>query len=730
MRGKKMVDNVTVGGVCAQSPSFMPDLDGGKNKAQLIVDDIVAYLKNPSVYSLEKAGPLNHFVNNCSEIEPWVLIGGGLIIIVSTSEQDPEGLIVTVGDIEGKYATQIPVPPALTTSLKDIFIRPHTNADDESFTKEQIKANSKYVIVDYNCKVYFNEKPEDLVVCRHISLQYCIDSMNENTGKVPLKECYSTPEGIQQHIPYELDQQFENLKNNPPPGTFVVASDKFGEILSVFFHRMEKEQLTHMAAIVKSQTHAMAVRLRIKQTPAGETEYVVSFYDPNATNTAVRYKAKNCDSFGSLQTFINIELANIKWVKTEICSECVGIIPYLPREQAHLLSGIENELQPPLSPSALYLLMQMGTYENIVLFFDKLQNSQEMTVSKILEILAAKGPGGTYGLCMSLQHDNLNRINKYITNLKELTRKFNFSQEDLETLLLAKDNRGVSAIFVALSKNKNKNESVKALLSAIDDFEKEFGVNKNEILLYIGKEIDTIYDLNSAIRTNDYNVVNILLANIKAKMFKNEINKEDILKLMAAREKVAGASDKWTKASGLYSAIVKGHTEIVAAWMETAEVIASHYENDKDVVRELLSLSRNNAVCSLYVASYKTMSKQVIDVYLNAAIRLALQHGFTFDEIVEQFTRDFDGKSFSHVVEKADDIYMGLWLKIFKIVVGENENYLKDVMMQLEAKNNEGKYVISKANGNPVFKELFWKAIDEFNFPQEELIRLKQYRSL
>lgn len=36
----------------------------------------------------------------------------------------------------------------------------------------------------------------------------------------------------------------------------------------------------------------MAVRLRIKQTPAGETEYVVSFYDPNATNTAVRYKAK------------------------------------------------------------------------------------------------------------------------------------------------------------------------------------------------------------------------------------------------------------------------------------------------------------------------------------------------------------------------------------------------------------------------------------------------------
>ena len=723
-----MVGNVTVGGVCAQSPSFVPDLDGEKNKSQLFVDDIVAYLKSPSVYSLEKEGPLNHFVNHCSEVELGFYSDGAYSILVSRSKQQPEGMILTVSDADAINIVHISVSPVLIKFLDDIFTCLHTYPDDESFTKEQIKANSKYDIVDYNCLLHFTGKPKSLIECRHFALQYCIDSMNEHTGKVPLKAYYSSPEDIQKHIPFELEQQFNNLQKNPPPGTCVVASDKFGEALSVFFHRMEKEKLTHMTAIVQSQTHAMAVRLRIKKTPAGETEYVVSFYDPNATNTAVRYKANNCDSFGSLQSFINIQQAKQKWVITDICSECVGITPYLPREQAHLLSGIENELQPPLSPPALFLLMRMGIYKNIVLFFDKLKNSQEMTASKALDILAAKSPEGIYGLCVLLYHNTIDKFNEYITNLKELTRKYNFSQEDLETLLLAKDNLGVSWIPRALKNNQNK--IVKAWLLAIDDFEKEFGVNKNEILLRIGKEIDSIDDLNSAIRTNDYNVVSILLANIKAKMFKNELNKEDILKLMAAREKVAGASDKWTKASGLYSAIVKGHTEIVAAWMETAEVIASHYENDKDVVRELLSLSRNNAVCSLYVASYKTMSKQVIDVYLNAAIRLALQHGFTFDEIVEQFTRDFDGKSFSHVVEKADDIYMGLWLKIFKIVVGENENYLKDVMMQLEAKNNEGKSVISQANGNPVFKELFWKAIDEFNFPQEEFNRLKQYRSL
>lgn len=719
-----MVDNVTVGSVCAQSPSFMPDLDGGKNKTQLIVDDIVAYLKNPSVYSLEKEGPLNHFVNYCSEVELGFYSDGAYSILVSRSKQQPEGMILTVSDADAINIVHISVSPALIKFLDDIFTCLHTYPDDESFTKEQIKANSKYDVINYNCKIFFNEKPENEIVCRHLSLQYCIDSMNEHTGKIPLKAYYSSPEDIQKHIPFELEQQFDNLQKNPPPGTCVVACDKFGEALSVFFHRMEKEKLTHMAAIVQSQTHAMAVRLRIKKTPAGETEYVVSFYDPNATNTAVRYKANNCDSFGSLRSFMNIKQAQKKWVMTEICSDCVGITPYLPREQAHLLSGINNELQPPLSPLALHLLIQMGMHENIVLFFDKFKNSQEMTASKVL---AAKSITGTYGLYVLWYQNSIDVFNEFIINLKELTRKYNFSHSDLENILLAKDYLGVSWIPKALRNNQNK--IVKEWLLAIDDFEKEFGVNKNEILRSVGKEIDSIYDLNSAIRTNNYNVVNILLANIKAKMFKNEINKEDILKLMAARE-WTGESDKWTKASGLYSAIVKGHTEIVAAWMETAEVIASHYENDKDVVRELLSLSRNNAACSLHIASFKKMSKEVIDVYLNAAIRLALQHGFSFDEIVEQFTRDFDGKSFSHVVNNGDDIHMGLWLKIFKIVVGENENYLKDVMMQLEEKNNEGKSVISLANGNPVLKELFWKAVDEFNFPQEELNRLKQYRSL
>ncbi|MCV5373391.1 ShET2/EspL2 family type III secretion system effector toxin, partial [Escherichia coli] len=84
-------------------------------------------------------------------------------------------------------------------------------------TKEQIKANIKSNVINYNCKLHFNEKPENEIVCRHLSLQYCIDSMNEHTGKVPLKAYYSSPEDIQKHIPFELEQRFDNLQKNPPP---------------------------------------------------------------------------------------------------------------------------------------------------------------------------------------------------------------------------------------------------------------------------------------------------------------------------------------------------------------------------------------------------------------------------------------------------------------------------------------------------------------------------------
>ncbi|MGR4035909.1 hypothetical protein LB437_16005 [Escherichia coli] len=79
----------------------------------MIVDDIVAYLKNPSVYSLEKEGPLNHFVNYCSEVELGFYSDGAYSILVSRSKQQPEGMILTVSDADAINIVHISVSPAL-----------------------------------------------------------------------------------------------------------------------------------------------------------------------------------------------------------------------------------------------------------------------------------------------------------------------------------------------------------------------------------------------------------------------------------------------------------------------------------------------------------------------------------------------------------------------------------------------------------------------------------------
>lgn len=79
-----------------------------------------------------------------------------------------------------------------------------------------------------------------------------------------------------------------------------------------------------------------------------------------------------------------------------------------------------------------------------------------MTASKALEILAAKSMTGTYGLYVLLYHNNIDKFNEYIINLKELTRKYNFSYGDLENILLAQDKHGVSWIPAALENNQKK----------------------------------------------------------------------------------------------------------------------------------------------------------------------------------------------------------------------------------------------------------------------------------
>lgn len=68
---------------------------------------------------------------------------------------------------------------------------------------------------------------------------------------------------------------------------------------------MMANNVSHMSAILYIDNHTLSVRLRIKQSVYGQLNYVVSVYDPNDTNVAVRDTHRTARGFLSLDKFIS-----------------------------------------------------------------------------------------------------------------------------------------------------------------------------------------------------------------------------------------------------------------------------------------------------------------------------------------------------------------------------------------------------------------------------------------
>ncbi|MBL1592317.1 ShET2/EspL2 family type III secretion system effector toxin, partial [Klebsiella pneumoniae] len=74
-----------------------------------------------------------------------------------------------------------------------------------------------------NGSAFFSQSPSDAIFCRHLSLQYALDSLRNGKGKVNLIKHYSSVESIQQHVPLVRDAEFRSLLRHPPAGSRVIA---------------------------------------------------------------------------------------------------------------------------------------------------------------------------------------------------------------------------------------------------------------------------------------------------------------------------------------------------------------------------------------------------------------------------------------------------------------------------------------------------------------------------
>lgn len=87
-----------------------------------------------------------------------------------------------------------------------------------------------------------------------------------------------------------------------------------------------------MSAILYIDNHTLSVRLRIKQSAYGQLNYVVSVYDPNDTNVAVRGTHRTARGFLSLDKFISSGPDAQTWLICMFATVQLLFCPYYLRE--------------------------------------------------------------------------------------------------------------------------------------------------------------------------------------------------------------------------------------------------------------------------------------------------------------------------------------------------------------------------------------------------------------
>lgn len=123
------------------------------------------------------------------------------------------------------------------------------------------------------------------IVCRHLSLQWLADRdahlANKavgGTGRFPYGP-YESTEGISGHVPVQAEFEYERMMKAGAQS--LCEAGQFGNWLSREFGRMQDGQTLRFG--MGTHNHFMSLELQRKGT-----EYVVNFYDPNATATHQR----------------------------------------------------------------------------------------------------------------------------------------------------------------------------------------------------------------------------------------------------------------------------------------------------------------------------------------------------------------------------------------------------------------------------------------------------------
>ncbi len=436
-----------------------------------------------------------------------------------------------------------------------------------------------------NGEVNFKDNVDKLIMCRHLSSQYILDSLSdEDTGKVDLDK-FSSKDIIANRITSNVEELYEQLQLQAKE-IYFIPNNEFGICLSKIFKSMERKSENTQSILLESFNHAMAVRLRIKENENNNTKrYVISVYDPNMTNVTVRCEVDDLVKVRDFQVkdFINHHLFG-NFYKSYYPTESSEISTlYICKKPA-------NESVPectgkkitfydwialPASSINLYTFLIEGFSQEIKNLKNQLEIIYKKNPEKLMEILTAKSPDGIMGFEQALLNDHADAINAFGELLQLVP-------ENKRSELLVNNKKTKYTLFdIVCSREKNKTTmAFKNIVSLI---------SKNERYKLIESKVnilDTV--INSLITKKDSSHLNEIFELISLAPEEHVINLLSNIDITQSLEYSLYHND--TKSINIITKMLKGLSE------QGRENIPFLRKLDESIVNMYIQLGKKIAV--------------------------------------------------------------------------------------------------------------------------------------
>lgn len=569
------------------------------------------------------------FTANCRKISQNCYSTALFTINFATSPIHAENILITLHykkDFISLLLETTPIKANHLRSILDYIEQEQLTAEDRNhcmkLSKKIHREKTIHPTVNLNGSACFLQSPSDAIFCRHLSLQYALDSLRNGKGKVNLIKHYSSVESIQQHVPLVRDAEFRALLRHPPAGSRVIASKDFGFALDIFFCRMMANNVSHMSAILYIDNHTLSVRLRIKQSVYGQLNYVVSVYDPNDTNVAVRDTHRTARGFLSLDKFISSGPDAQTWADRYVRNCAIAILPLLPvGVPGAIFAGIASRMPfAPIHPSAMLLIMATGQTQQLITLFKQLPILPE---KEIIEIITAQNSVGTPALFLAMMNGHTDNVKIFMQEIQSLVDNHIIHEDNLVKLLQTKSANETPGLYISMLYGFD--EIIDIFLNALTTPIAQELLNKKLVMSILAMKIhDGEPGLYAAMENNHPLCVTRFLSKINGIAFKYKLSKANIMDLLK------GATAHGTPA--LYIAMSKGNEDVVLSYISTLGAFAKKHSFSQHQLFTLLAAKNHDNMSAVHIAIHHKHYKTVETYY--AAINVISQSlSFSADEI-------------------------------------------------------------------------------------------------